>query len=206
MTSALYLVKKLAMSEKAEDKKETLELLGTLDDTIQYMNKIVSDLQDYSRQVEVDRIDTDLPDLIRVSVSNVKIPPNVEVSIDIQGDSSNVKLDPGLLRRVLTNLILNAVQAMPKGGRLTVTSLREDESVTITVQDTGVGIAPEYVGKVFTPFFTTKARGQGLGLAVSRRLMTAQGGTISLTSQLGKGSTFTLKLPTNGKSRATSAA
>ncbi|MGA2239947.1 MAG: ATP-binding protein, partial [Candidatus Bathyarchaeia archaeon] len=100
-------------------------------------------------------------------------------------------------RRVLTNLILNAVQAMPKGGKLTIAGSRGDESFAVAVQDTGVGIAPENLGRVFNPFFTTKAQGQGLGLAVCKRLMEAQGGTIDVTSQVGEGSTFTLKIPTN---------
>jgi signal transduction histidine kinase len=108
-----------------------------------------------------------------------------------------VKLDPALFRRVLTNLILNAVQAMPKGGKLTITGSRKGESLAVAVQDTGVGIAQENLGKVFTPFFTTKAKGQGLGLAVCKRLTEAQRGTINVSSEVGKGSTFTVTVPTS---------
>jgi two-component system sensor histidine kinase HydH len=86
---------------------------------------------------------------------------------------------------------------MPKGGKLTIASSRGNGSLTVAVQDTGVGIAPESLEKVFTPFFTTKAKGQGLGLAVCKRLIEAQGGTIDVASQVGEGSTFTLKIPTN---------
>jgi PAS domain S-box-containing protein len=197
MTNTLYLMKRLATSGKAKDGKEAVGLLGTLHDAIQYMDKIVSDLQDYARPVGAKLVETSLPDLVRATVSNVKIPGNVEVTVDIQGSSSNVKLDPILFRRVLTNLILNGVQAMPEGGKLTITGSRESESFDVTVQDTGVGIAPENLGRVFNPFFTTKAQGQGLGLAVCKRLMEAQGGTIEVSSQVGEGSTFTLKIPTN---------
>jgi PAS domain S-box-containing protein len=197
MTNTLYVAKRLATSEKTEDRKGIAGLLDTLDDAIEYMDKIVSDLQDYARPVGADRVETSLPDLIRDSVSSVKIPRNVEVTVNVEDGLSNVKLDPALFRRVLTNLILNAVQAMPKGGKLTIASSRGDGSLTVAVQDTGVGIAPENLGRVFAPFFTTKAKGQGLGLAVCKRLTEAQDGTITVTSEVGKGSTFTLKIPTN---------
>jgi two-component system sensor histidine kinase AtoS len=201
MTSTLYAVKRLLTSEKDEDRKEAAGLLGTLDDQVEYMEKIVSDLQDYARPVRAERVETSVPDLVRATVSNVKIPGNVKVAVNLGGGLSNVRLDPLLFRRVLTNLILNAVQAMPKGGKLTITGSKKGESLTVGVQDTGVGIAPENLKKVFTPFFTTKAQGLGLGLAVCKRLTEAQGGTIDVTSQLGEGSIFTLKIPIEPKTR-----
>jgi two-component system sensor histidine kinase HydH len=85
---------------------------------------------------------------------------------------------------------------MPDGGDLTTTATQEDSTVCITIKDTGVGIPPEVQAKLFTPMFTTKAKGQGLGLAVVKRLIEAQGGTISFQSQVGKGTTFTVRLPT----------
>jgi PAS domain S-box-containing protein len=197
VTGTLYLAKRLEASEKAEDRKEAGRLLGTIDDEIQYMDKIVSDLQDYARSAEADRVQTSLLDLVRSTVSTVKVPGNVEVTINLGDGLSNVRIDPALFKRVLTNLILNAIQAMPEGGRLTITGSRGDESFTLAVQDTGGGIAQENLEKVFTPFFTTKAKGQGLGLAVCKRLTEAQGGTITVASQVGEGSTFTLKIPTN---------
>ena len=112
------------------------------------------------------------------------------------GGVSKIILDRTLFRRVLTNLIVNAVQAMPQGGKLTITASKEGESLTVTVQDTGVGIAQETLARIFSPFFTTKAKGQGLGLAVCRRLVEAQDGTITVKSELGKGSAFTFTIPT----------
>jgi PAS domain S-box-containing protein len=197
MTGTLYLVKKLVMSDKAEERKKAVRLLSALDDEIQYMNKVVSDLQDYARQVRADVVQTSLPDIIRETVSNVKVPRNVEVTVSIQRGLSNVLIDPVLLRRVLSNLILNAVQAMPKGGKLTIIGSKEGEFLIVAVQDTGVGIAPENLGKIFTPFFTTKSKGQGLGLPVCKRLIEAHGGSINLATEVGKGSTFTVAVPTN---------
>jgi len=203
ITSTLFVAKRLVRSEKIEDRKEAAGLLGTLDDAIEYMDKIVSDLQDYARPIGADLVKTSLPDLVRATVASMKIPGNVKVTVKIEAKLSNVRLDPLLFRRVLTNLILNAVQAMPKGGKLAITGSRKGATLTVAVQDTGVGIAPENLEKVFNPFFTTKAKGQGLGLAVCKRLTEAQGGTITVTSQVGEGSKFTLKIPTNRTLAAT---
>jgi PAS domain S-box-containing protein len=197
MTNTLYLVKRLTVSKKIEDRREAVGLLDTLDDGIQYMDKIVSDLQDYARPVGAEQVETSLPDLVRATLSNAKIPGNVEVAVNVQSGLSNVKLDPLLFRRVLTNLILNAVQAMPKGGRLTIAGSAGDGSVIVAVQDNGVGIARENIERVFAPFFTTKAQGQGLGLAVCKRLVELQGGTINVSSEVGRGSTFIITMPTD---------
>jgi len=126
----------------------------------------------------------------------VKIPRSVKVTVNVGDGLSNVRFDPALFRRVLTNLILNAVQAMPNGSKLTITGSKNEKSLTVAVHDTGVGVAPENLGKVFNPFFTTKAKGQGL--AVCKRLVEAQGGTINVTSEVGKGSTFTVTVSTSG--------
>lgn len=196
MTSTLYLANRLVGPEKVEDRREAVELLNMLDEQVYYMDKIVSDLQDFARPVAIEPTETNLADLIRDTVRNARIPENVDVSLGFQGDVSNMILDPTLFRRVLTNLIVNAVQAMPKGGKLTITASKERESLTVTVQDTGVGIAQENLARIFNPFFTTKAKGQGLGLPVCRRLVEVQDGTITVKSELGKGSEFTFAIPT----------
>ena len=195
MATTLHLAKTLMASENEGQRKEAGHLLNELGDTVRYMNKIVSDLQDFARPVHADPVEVNLLDLVRATVAEANVPGGVEVDVNISGASGNVKLDPLLFERVLTNLILNAVQAMPDGGKLTITGNVDQESVTMVVQDTGVGIEPDNLGKIFTPFFTTKAKGQGLGLAVCKRLTDAQGGTIDVTSQVGKGSTFTLRMP-----------
>jgi PAS domain S-box-containing protein len=201
-TAMLYLVKKLVRSPKVGDRKDALELLDGFDDQISYMDKIVSDLQNYAAPVEAEQVETNLPDLITDVFSNVGVPENVKTSVEVQEDLSKVMVDSTLLHRVVTNLVTNAVQAMPKGGRLITTAHKEQEALTVTVQDTGEGIPAENLDKIFTPFFTTKAKGQGLGLAVCKRLVEAQNGTISVKSKVGKGSAFTLKIPTNRTSGA----
>jgi PAS domain S-box-containing protein len=199
MTSALYLAKKLI---ETEDRGRAVELLNKLDEEVNYMEKIVSDLQSYSGPVGVELIEIDLPALIKEVLSNVRVPENVETTTVAEG-ASNVKADPVLMRRVMTNLVNNAIQAMPDGGKVTLTYTRGPNMFSVAVRDTGVGIAPENLTSIFTPFFTKKAKGQGLGLAVCKRLVEAQGGTIDVKSSLGQGSTFIVTIPSKERSEPT---
>lgn len=91
--------------------------------------------------------------------------------------------DRSLIRRILTNLFINAIQAMPTGGKLKLSSSKNDNNVQVIIEDTGVGIPEEIKDKLFSPMVTTKAKGQGLGLAVVKRLVEALNGTISFESQ-----------------------
>ncbi len=107
-----------------------------------------------------------------------------------------VKADVQLLKRVLINLVTNAVQAMPEGGELTIKAqTNNNKKIQITVEDTGSGIPEEIKPKIFTPLFTTKSKGQGFGLAVCKRVIEAQNGTISFESEEGKGTKFIIELP-----------
>jgi signal transduction histidine kinase len=100
------------------------------------------------------------------------------------------------LREVLTNLLLNAVQAMPEGGQLTLRSWTESGEVCVALSDTGVGMTPEVQHRLFDPFFTTKgASGTGLGLSASQALIKGHRGTITVESELGRGTTFVIRLP-----------
>ena len=109
--------------------------------------------------------------------------------------------DPDYLKRIVANLTLNAVQAMPDGGKLTIRVYVDEQTndVLITVKDTGVGIPDDIKPKLFTPMMTTKSKGQGFGLAVVKRMTEALGGTVTFVSQEGKGTTFMIHLPQGAK-------
>ena len=107
--------------------------------------------------------------------------------------------DATFINRIMYNLVTNAIQAMPKGGKLTINAYKQSNDVVITVNDTGAGIPDHVKGKLFTPMFTTKAKGQGFGLSVIKRMTDALGGTVSFESQEGKGTTFIIRLPQRNK-------
>jgi PAS domain S-box-containing protein len=197
--STIYLVKKLMVSDKVEDREEALKLVEDLNNQVYYMDKIVSDLQDYARPVDPEFITTNLPDLIKDAISNARVPQTVRVSAVIQEELMSAMANPVLMKRVVTNLVINGIQAMPKGGELIITASKALNELIIAVQDTGIGIAEDTLGRIFNPFFTTKSQGQGLGLAVCKRLVEAQGGRITVQSELGKGSTFSVRIPINRK-------
>ena len=104
--------------------------------------------------------------------------------------------DLSILKRILVNLIQNAVQAMPNGGKLTLNAYEEENYIVVAVKDNGVGIPEAIKDKLFTPMFTTKSKGQGFGLVVVKRLTEALGGAVTFRSQEGKETTFTVRFPT----------
>ncbi len=108
-----------------------------------------------------------------------------------------VYINPSDIREVLTNLIFNAIDAMPKGGTITIKTENMDDAVKCMVSDTGIGMTPEVKEKIFDPFFTTKGQGTGIGLSVSYAIVENHGGTLSVASVPGEGSTFTMTLPVN---------
>lgn len=110
-------------------------------------------------------------------------------------DSLPCRVDENLLRQALLNLLINAQQAMPDGGVLTITVDGDDGAARITVSDDGVGIAPEDRERILRPFFSTKSRGNGLGLSITQRIIHEHGGTLSFESEVGRGTTFTVTLP-----------
>ena len=125
----------------------------------------------------------------------VAIPKCLEVSIIVQEGLPALDSDLSILKRILINLIQNAVQAMPNGGKLTLNAYEEENHIVVAVKDNGVGIPEAIKDKLFTPMFTTKSKGQGFGLVVVKRLTEALGGAVAFKSQEGKGTTFIVRFP-----------
>jgi PAS domain S-box-containing protein len=191
----LYLAKKNLASSDFDNKDALAERFSIIERETGYMNKIVSDLQDFARPVMPKRYATDMGRLMGELLSSLNIPDSVEVDAQFAPDFPLIMVDADLMKRALTNLFTNAIQAMPKGGRLVLGLKVEGHDAAITVGDTGVGIPKDNLGKLFEPLFTTRSQGQGFGLSVCRRLVGAHGGTIKVQSELGKGSTFTILVP-----------
>lgn len=193
--------KRLNKRGDSSDGREIEKWVDKIDAQTDYMNKIVSDLQDYSRNIKPTREEADVEALMRDVVSSVDIHGDVDVSIVLDEGLPDISVDETLMKRLFTNLILNAVQAMPDGGSLSIRGSLQGDDVVISVEDTGVGIREENLDEIFKPLFTSKAKGTGFGLPVCKRIVDAHGGTISVESEEGVGSTFTVKLPVTHLSR-----
>jgi signal transduction histidine kinase/CheY-like chemotaxis protein len=167
--------------------------------------KTVKRIQDFARQrrdhdfqlVSVDQILTDASEITRPRWKNCAEAANVHISLDLQINSNAMVMgDDSELREVLVNMVFNAIDAMPEGGKLTLATSVADDSVVISIVDTGVGMYPEVRTRVFDPFFTTKGKaGLGLGLAVSFGIISRHGGNIDVESNYGKGTEFRITLP-----------
>lgn len=189
---SLHLAKK---ELESSPNSNLMKMMKVIEEQVDYMNKIVSDLQYYSRPIKPNIVITDLREIVREILSTIRIPKKIKVSINIEDAFSAFPIDPVLIKRVLTNLIMNAIQAMDDKGLLRINAYTKGNDAFISVQDTGIGIPEENLSKIFQPFFTTKAKGQGLGLAVCKRIIETFQGSITLNSKVGKGTTFTIKLP-----------
>jgi len=193
---ALYLADKEVSTLPQNKKKASLtESLDEIRDSVSYINKIVADLQDFSRPLSPVESEADVKGVIDAVMGGIGVPDNIRFTCKVDDDARMVATDPAMLRRVLGNLVSNAIEAMPEGGELTVGASRKDSSILISVRDTGVGIPVLARPKIFTPLYTTKPRGQGFGLAVVKRMTEAVGGTISFESELGRGTEFVVRLP-----------
>jgi PAS domain S-box-containing protein len=188
----------LRMVQPDADEK-VREYLGIIETETHTADKIISDLLDFSRIKSVDLEPVHVSELVRGTLERFPPPENVQVTLILPENLPTVFVDPRQMTQVLGNLVLNACQAMNDGGRLTVdgrqSTVDGQSSVVIAVKDTGTGITPENMKKLFEPLFTTKPKGIGLGLAVSKKLVEANDGRIEVESEPGKGSTFTVWLP-----------
>ena len=167
--------------------------------------KTVKRIQDFARQrrdhdfelVSIDQILMDASEITRPRWKNCAEASNIHITVDLQiGSNALVMGDDSELREVLVNMVFNAIDAMPEGGTLTLATRTANDSVSIEVIDTGVGMYPEVRSKIFDPFFTTKGKaGLGLGLAVSFGIIRRHGGNIEVESQYGQGTQFRITLP-----------
>lgn len=191
IAGAAYYLKTHAHSKLDDTERRMLKII---EENVAYSNKILSDLQDYSKEVKLELKETSVKALLKDGLSSLTVPSNIQV-IDKTKDCHRLMADVNKMKRVFINIIKNAVEAMPKGGKLTVISKRKKDKIEISFSDTGIGIPPDVLAKVGKPLVTTKAKGMGFGLAICNRIIEAHKGKLSIESEPSKGTTVKIKLP-----------
>ena len=188
-TSVYFLT--MTLGDSADPK--VLKHLGIIEQELANANEIITNLLDFSRVRQPDAAKITLDELLRNALERYDF-GSIEVDRNIK--DIEVIADPGQVRQVILNLVTNALQAMSQGGgRLSIETGQSGTQAWIAIKDSGTGIEPAILEKIFQPLFTTKAKGIGLGLAVCESLIRANGGKITVQSEVGKGSTFTVHLP-----------
>lgn len=193
INNAVYFLKTV-MPDADETVKEYLNIIK---DKVLTSECIVSDLLNFARTKTPQKSLVTAGELITQSLGECKVPENVTVEADIPETLPEIIVDPMQMRQVFMNIIRNAIEVLPDGGTLKIKAGKDKEAgaLRISITDTGSGISPENMSKLFQPLFTTKARGMGLGLTVVKNLTEANGGRVKVESELGKGTTFTVILP-----------
>jgi two-component system NtrC family sensor kinase len=189
----------IILEDLPEENPHRLVLRHVLDE-IQRINRIIMDLLDYARPRPPTHVQTDVNRLVEHVISAARVQlANNHIALEFQpaAELPTLLIDPDELQKVVLNLLLNAIQAVREDGRIFIRTYYDpqERAIKLSVTDNGEGIPPENLDKIFRPFFTTKKRGTGLGLATCQRIVTGYGGTITVTSEVGKGSTFTVTLP-----------
>jgi two-component system sensor histidine kinase AtoS len=188
-------VLELRSGQKDEDRKL---VLGMIHNAVRRGVEIITRLREYIRGGTGQQMPVDVRQLMEEALELTRplwrIRRNLTVTRELQ-PVAPVLANAADLRRVFANIILNALQAMPEGGQLTVHCEENGGNVVAWVRDTGVGISPEQQKKIFLPYYTTKTTGTGLGLSIAQKIVLSQHGRLSFTSEPGKGSTFKVELP-----------
>ncbi len=198
MTSIFSFVQ--ILREEEEDDPFKKESLDTIYFHVNRVSGILKQLSGFSKMPAGDTRECNINEIIETSVNLIqydKKAKSITMTKHLDPNLPTVMADGNQLSQVFVNLILNAVDAMPEGGELTISTETRDHKVVISFRDTGVGIKNEDKAKIFDPFYTTKEKGTGLGLAVSYNIIKKMNGTITVDSEIGKGTTFTITLPIN---------
>jgi len=194
--AVFYVRRKIAGSELSATEPKVLEFLDIIDGEVNSANKVITDLLGLSRVARPTVSPVNIGGVVEDALSHVAIPDNIELTRDLDPGLPRVMVDADQIRQVFVNIIINAIEAMPEGGRLKIRAKSKAEFVCVEFTDTGGGIPGSIIDKIFDPLFTTKAKGIGLGLAMCKSILGSHGGDIAVKSKEGKGATFTVSLPT----------
>ena len=179
------------------------ESATTLLAEISNLKKIIGRFSEFSKmpqpQLQAVQVNEILGQIVKLYQAQLQAPGRAPIAskLELNEHLGTIGADPDLLHRALSNLVLNAMDAMPSGGTLTLRTRRDDGKVIIEVADTGSGLTPEECERIFTPYYTSKQHGTGLGLAIVQSVVSDHGGRISVQSEPGRGTTFVIELPEN---------
>lgn len=193
---AYYVRSKINKADLAYQEPKILEFLDIMDDEINTADKIIGDLLGFSRVGKPSVSPVNIDTVINKALAHSTIPKNVILRRNLDSHLPEIKIDVEQINQVMVNVITNAVQAMPDGGELNISTAPGVNALVIEVSDSGCGIPPNNLDRIFDPLFTTKAKGIGLGLAVCRSIIERHQGRIDVESQERKGTTFSIELPT----------
>jgi two-component system NtrC family sensor kinase len=193
-------------SRAPQPNPEAISMLDLVESESQRCGEIVKNLMTFARPTSMNLEPTDLNDIIDRCVRLVQhqlVLKNIELHLELNRELRPVPCDRGQIEQVILALVMNAIDALPSGGNLTVTSRKavSPGAIQVEVRDDGVGMPRDVLAKMFEPFFTTKehGRGLGLGLAISRNIVDRHGGRIEVASEPGHGTVFTITLPLQSK-------
>ncbi len=205
------------------NQSDAQDLLKVINDEVDRLNRVVSKFLDYAGPFRLNLQNSDINEILAKSsdlVSQKNMPANIKIEMNLGNNLPEVEIDRDQIQQVCLNLILNGIQAMPTGGTLTISTclvqndknltmandkidpavrVAENQFIQLKFEDIGEGIPPKDLKNIFTPFFTSKEGGVGLGLAISNRIIEAHGGSIKVISQIGKGSQFLVIIPLKKK-------
>jgi len=172
--------------------------VATILTQVRLLRQIASEFSSFASSPTARPAPVDVPELLDEVVKPYRagLADRIQFDVEVPADLPRVQVDRTLIARSLTNIVENALHAMPSAGTLAVTAWAEDHRVCVRISDTGVGMDPEALARAFEPYFSTKATGTGLGLPIAKRNVELTGGTISVTSERDRGTTVELTLPT----------
>ena len=195
--AGFYIRRRVTNTNLPTTEPRVLEFLDIIDEEVNSANKVIADLLGFSRVAKPTVVPANIAGIIEDALRYTPVPENVALIKEINHNLPMVMVDSDQIKQVFLNIALNALQAMPeKGGRLDIRATDKGKFVEVEFIDTGRGIPDSVKKKIFDPLFTTKAKGVGLGLSVCKTIMERHEGDIKVKSEEGKGTTFTLSLPT----------
>jgi two-component system sensor histidine kinase HydH len=193
-------------AEQFEEGSESNEAAKVMVQEVDRLNRVITELLEFSRPTDLKKDISDVGPLISRSIQLVQqdaANKHIDIKVKIADNICPAWIDPDRLTQCLLNLYVNAIQAMEDGGVLTVGCRPgEDGDIRIVVSDTGSGMPVDQSDKIFNPYFTTKSKGTGLGLAIVQKIVESHGGRITVQSESGQGTSFSIHIPCNHSQKA----